>query len=52
MFDEYIELIYKNKLIISKLIDKHFTDNLKWCGWYEQADELRNLTKKQYTIIN
>lgn len=43
-----IELIYKNKLIISKnLIDKHFTDdNLKWCGWYEQADELRNLFDK------
>jgi len=43
-----IELIYKNKLIISKkLIDKHFNDdNLKWCGWYEQADELRNLFNK------
>jgi hypothetical protein len=35
--------VYKNKLTIpTKLINKHFTDeNLKWCGWYENADELR-----------
>lgn len=49
-----IELMYKNKLTIpTKLINKHFTDeNLKWCGWYENAGELRNSLCSKMTTLN